>query len=129
MIKWQTHPAEARVPDDRVGPVARYDDEHQVLWVADTPIPFRRGGNNTDLLQLLGSTIRNLRGLSPDEPCVLRRSEYQLLADLLDLDELDLRFDLRTHLGLSRRQAGDVAAELRSVREGHVILDEELTLD
>ena len=80
------------------------------------PIPFRVGeSRNSELLDLLGATIRQQRGLSERAPCPLRRTEYKLLAGLLDLSDPELRFDLRRHLGISRRQAGDTVAELRRV--------------
>ncbi len=100
--------------DKRVGPVARFDETHNVLWIGDTPLPFRPGtGRDAELIELLGVSIRALRGLESDEPCLLRRSEFSVVAELLDLDDPDLRSHFRTHLGLSRRQAGDTAMQLR----------------
>ncbi len=127
MIDQQPRSDAAAATDNRIGPVARYDDVHEVLWIAEMPIPFRRGdntsaGNNSKLLQLLGMTIRSLRGLSADAPCPLRRAEHQLLAELLDLDEPRLRSDLRSHLGLSRRETGDVVTQLRRVRVDNAIM-------
>ncbi len=113
------------IEDNRVGPVARFDETHKVLWIAETPLPFRPGtGRDAELIELLGVSIRVLRGLEPDEPCLLRRSEFSVLAELLDLDDPDLRVHLRTHLGLSRRQAGDTAMQLRRTAEEKIVVDE-----
>ncbi len=110
-------------PDRRVGPVARFDEDHNVLWMGDTPLPFRPGtGRDEKLLELLGVTIRALRGLDDAEPCLLRRSEYRVVADLLDLDDPELRRHLRRHLGLTRRQAGDTAMQLRRTVEENIVL-------
>lgn len=109
--------------DQRRGPIAHYDERHCVLWMGSMPIPFRRGVNaNEELIELLGAAIRGLRGLEPTDPCPLRKSEHQLLADLLDLDAPDLRTDLRRHLGLTKRQAGDTLMQLRRVRAKDEIL-------
>jgi len=111
------------VPDLRTGPVARYDEEHQVLWVGGTPLPFRPGTNrNGELIEMLGIVIRNLRGLDPAEPCPLRRSEDDVLAGLLDLDDPELRTLLRSHLALSRREAGDTVTRLRRTLDRHAVL-------
>lgn len=111
--------------DQRSGPLARYDDRHQVLWIGSMPIPFRVGENpNSELLDLLSMAIRQLRSLEEHEPCPLRRSEHQLLAELLDLDDPELRLDLRRFLGLTRRQAGDTVMQLR-----RVLADDAIRLD
>lgn len=111
--------------DQRTGPLARYDERHSVLWIGSMPIPFRIGENrNGELIELLSVAIRQLRGLRDDEPCPLRRSEHQLLANLLDLDEPDLRRDFRRYLGLTRRQAGDTVMQLR-----RVLSDDAIRLD
>lgn len=108
--------------DKRSGEVARYDARHKVLWLGSMPVPFRVGENrNGELLDLLSMAIRQLRSLEPSDPCPLRRSEHQLLAQLLDLDDIDLRSDLRRSLGLSRRQAGDTVSLLRQVRANDAI--------
>lgn len=102
--------------DQRTGPVARYDERHSVLWIGSMPVPFRVGENrNGELLDLLGMAIRQLRGLEEADPCPLRRTEHELLGSLLDLDDPELRFDLRRHLGLTRREAGDTVTRLRRV--------------
>lgn len=111
--------------DKRTGAVARYDERHNVLWIGSMPVPFRIGENrNHELLDLLSAVIRQLRGLEEHEPCPLRRSEHELLAGLLDLDDPELRFDLRRLLGLSRRQAGDTVMQLR-----RVLADDEIRLN
>ena len=111
--------------DQRSGPIARYDERHSVLWIGSMPVPFRVGENrNGELLDLLGLAIRQLRGLEENEPCPLRRSEHELLADLLDLDDPELRLDLRRFIGLTRRQAGDTVMELR-----RVLSDDAIRLD
>lgn len=118
----------AEVPpelDQRTGPVARYDERHNVLWIGSMPIPFRVGeSRNGELIELLGASIRQLRGLDDQAPCPLRRSEYRLLAELLDLSDPELRHDLRRHLGITRRQAGDTVTELRRVLD-----DQQIHLD
>jgi len=111
------------VPDLRSGPVARFDPIHNVLWIGGTPLPFRPGVNrNGELLDLLGVVIRNLRGLDESDPCPLRRSEYDVLAGLLDLDDPELRALFRTHLGLSRREAGDTVMRIRRTLDDHATL-------
>lgn len=111
--------------DKRSGELARYDARHKVLWLGSMPVPFRVGENrNGELLDLLSVAIRQLRSLGPSEPCPLRRSEHRLLAQLLDLDDVELRSDLRRSLCLSRRQAGDTVSLLRRVRA-----DEAISLD
>lgn len=111
--------------DQRFGPVARYDEAHKVLWIGSMPVPFRRGENrNGQLLELVSAAIRQLRGLGDAEACPLRRSEHELLADLLDLDHEELRGDLRRALQISRRQAGDTVMELR-----RVLSDDAIRLD
>ena len=111
------------VPDLRTGPVARFDEEHNVLWIGGTPLPFRPGTNrNSELIELLGIVIRNLRGLAEFDPCPLRRSEYNVLAGLLDLEDPELRTLLRTHLALNRREAGDTVMRLRRTLEEHAVL-------
>ena len=111
--------------DQRTGPVARYDERHSVLWIGSMPVPFRIGENrNHELLELLSLAIRQLRGLEENEPCPLRRSEHELLANLLDLDDPGLRLDLRRLLGLTRREAGDTVMQLR-----RVLADDEIRLD
>ena len=111
------------VVDQRIGPVARFDPVHSILWIGGTPLPFRPGTNrNAELIELLGLTIRSLRGLGEDEPCLLRRSEYDVLAQLLDLDDPELRSTIRIHLGLSRRQAGDTVMRLRRTLVDHDVL-------
>lgn len=101
-------------PDGRTGPIARFDRDHNVLWIGGTPVPFRPGvDRNGELIELVGVVVRGLRGLSETDPCRLRRSEYHVLAGLLDLDDPDLRRALRLHLGLSRREAGDTVTQLR----------------
>ncbi len=111
--------------DQRSGPVARYDERHGVLWIGSMPVPFRAGeSRNGELLDLLSMAIRQLRGLEEHEPCPLRRSESELLASLLDLDDSELRLDLRRFLGLTRRQAGDTVMELR-----RVLSDDAIRLD
>lgn len=111
--------------DQRTGPVARFDDRHNVLWIGSMPIPFRVGeSRNGELLDLLSMTIRQLRGLEEGDPCPLRRSEFQLLSELLDLDDPELRLDLRRHLNITRRQAGDTVMALR-----RIVSDDEIRLD
>lgn len=111
--------------DQRSGPVARFDDRHSVLWIGSMPIPFRVGeSRNGELLDLLSVAIRQLRGLEEGEPCPLRRSEFELLAGLLDLDDPELRLDLRRCLGINRRQAGDTVMALR-----RLVSDNEIRLD
>lgn len=101
-------------PDRRAGPVARFDQRHNVLWLGSTPLPFRPGiDRNGELIQLVGAVIRGLRGLEEHEPCPLRRSESRVLAGLLDLDDPDLRRLLRHHLGLTKREAGDTVNRFR----------------
>ena len=101
---------EGPVVDQRTGPVARVDVVHNILWIGGTP------------LELLGLTIRSMRGLGENEPCHLRRSDYDVLAQLLDLDDPELRSTIRTHLGLSRRQAGDTVTRLRRTLVDHDVL-------
>ena len=109
--------------DQRSGPVARFDERHNVLWIGGTPLPFRPGTRrNGELVELLGLAIRELRGLGADDPCPLRRSEFDVLARLLDLDDPELRGLLRRHLSLSRRQAGDTVAQLRRTLAQHEVL-------
>lgn len=104
----------APTPDQRTGPVARFDPVHNVLWIGATPLPFRPGiDRNGELLEVVGSLIRSLRGLRANDPCRLRRSELPVLAGVLDLDDPDLRRLMRTHLGLSRREVGDTLNLLR----------------
>lgn len=117
-----TEPEIAPELDKRTGPVARYDDRHSVLWVGSMPVPFRVGeGRNNELLELLSMAIRQLRGLDERAPCPIRRSEHRLLADLLDLDDPELRADMRRTLGLTRRQAGDTVTMLRRVLDQDAI--------
>lgn len=111
--------------EKRSGPVARYDERHNVLWIGSMPVPFRIGENrNGELIELLSVVIRQLRGLEANEPCPLRRSEHELLASLLDLDDPELRFDLRRFLGITRREAGDTVMHLR-----RVLAEDEIRLD
>jgi hypothetical protein len=101
-------------PDRRTGPIARFDHDHNVLWIGGTPLPFRPGTDrNGELIEVVGTIIRSLRGLRENEPCRLRRSELHVLAGLLDLDDPELRRQMRRHLGLSRREAGDTVNQLR----------------
>lgn len=117
-----TEPEIAPELDKRTGAVARYDTRHSVLWIGSMPVPFRVGeGRNNELLDLLGMAIRQLRGLDEHAPCPLRRSEHQLLSELLDLDDPELRSDMRRTLGLSRRQAGDTVTLLRRVLDEDAI--------
>lgn len=112
--EWGDDPTSVPTPDQRTGPVARFDPEHNVLWIGGTPLPFRPGiDRNGELLEIVGSLIRGLRGLRANDPCRLRRSELPVLAGVLDLDDPDLRRLMRTHLGLSRREAGDTLTMLR----------------
>ena len=125
MIDQQPRSDGAPITDKRLGAVARFDEAHNVLWIGDVPLPFRPGtGRDEELIQVLGVTIRGLRGLENDEPCLLRVSEYRVVADLVDLDEPELRSHLRRHLGLSRRQAGDTAMQLRRTVEENIVLAE-----
>ncbi len=101
---------------DESKPLARFDEEHNVLWLDDLPIPIRPGSqSNRDLLRALASTIRDLRGLPIEAPCELRQSELATFAALLDLAARSLRKDIRTELGLSKRESGRLLARLRRV--------------
>ena len=107
----------------------RYDEQHQILWLGSTPIPFRPGHHdNGFLVTAVAACIRDLRGVDASDPCPLRRSDLRTLGRLLDLDDPGLRSLLRSELALTRRQAGDTVDELRRARNVSILVDDELAI-
>ncbi len=101
---------------DETKPPARFDAEHNVLWLGDVPLPFAPGQQtNAMILRAVAESIRELRRLGKSDPCYLRQADMPSYVQILNLRSKSIRRDLRKELRLNKREAGETLQALRNV--------------
>ena len=93
----------------------RYDESQRVLWLGYMSIAFDSAVDGNDrLLQSVGGAARTMRSLDSQAPVFLRKNEYAVYAELLDLDDPELPQLLGHHLNIDSDHIDWLMKQLRA---------------
>lgn len=94
----------------------RYDAEAGVIWLGYISIAYSHTTHDNDyLLRSIGGAIRTMRSLDSQKPIFLRSNDYEVLAELIDLDHPQIVPDMMRNLNQDEEHVEWLIGALKEV--------------
>lgn len=92
----------------------RYDPEAGVIWLGYISIAYSHTVHGSDyLLRSIGGAIRTMRSLDSQMPIFLRSNDFEVFAELIDLDDPEIPQLMGHHLNQDAAHVDWLITELR----------------